>query len=140
RVQDRAWLPAAVPEEHGVLPVVGTGKFVGSATVALTNPSEKKATVTLRPVGEDGKGKDPVKVNVPAGSTTTVDKKLNLSGAVAVEVTGDPVLASLTLHAGPDSGPLIGLLAMTPDANTERKSTRLNSSHVSISYAAFCLK
>src|SRR5699024_12434053 len=26
------------------------------------------------------------------------------------------------------------------DANTDRKSTRLNSSHVSISYAVFCLK
>jgi len=120
RVQDRAWLPASTPAGHGVLPVVGTGNFVGSATIALTNTSEEKATVSLRPVGENGKAKDPVKVTVPAGSTTTVGKDLNLSGAVAVELTGDPVLASLTLHATPDSGPLIGLLAMTPDANTEQ--------------------
>src|SRR5699024_12073000 len=28
----------------------------------------------------------------------------------------------------------------TPDDQTDRKSTRLNSSHVSISYAVFCLK
>src|SRR5207253_8160464 len=27
-----------------------------------------------------------------------------------------------------------------PDLNTDRKSTRLNSSHVAISYAVFCLK
>src|SRR5690349_24212968 len=27
-----------------------------------------------------------------------------------------------------------------PDAGTDRKSTRLNSSHVEISYAVFCLK
>src|SRR5437868_11911072 len=27
-----------------------------------------------------------------------------------------------------------------PDMTTDRKSTRLNSSHVSISYAVFCLK
>src|SRR5699024_4556843 len=27
-----------------------------------------------------------------------------------------------------------------PDADSDRKSTRLNSSHVSISYAVFCLK
>src|SRR6266403_2420150 len=29
---------------------------------------------------------------------------------------------------------------MTPPRNTDRKSTRLNSSHVEISYAVFCLK
>src|SRR5699024_12430805 len=28
----------------------------------------------------------------------------------------------------------------TPDGKSDRKSTRLNSSHVSISYAVFCLK
>src|SRR3712207_6966483 len=27
-----------------------------------------------------------------------------------------------------------------PDVNTDRKSTRLNSSHANISYAVFCLK
>src|SRR5438067_3239344 len=31
-------------------------------------------------------------------------------------------------------------LAATPDGFIDRKSTRLNSSHVSISYAVFCLK
>src|SRR5438477_4603346 len=30
--------------------------------------------------------------------------------------------------------------AMQPDLNLDRKSTRLNSSHMSISYAVFCLK
>src|SRR5437868_8239916 len=30
--------------------------------------------------------------------------------------------------------------ARRPDLETDRKSTRLNSSHVSISYAVFCLK
>src|SRR5699024_12157167 len=29
---------------------------------------------------------------------------------------------------------------VNPDGSTDRKSTRLNSSHVSISYAVFCLK
>src|SRR5699024_12385409 len=33
-----------------------------------------------------------------------------------------------------------GLEAMQPRVRTDRKSTRLNSSHVSISYAVFCLK
>src|SRR5690349_22549461 len=30
--------------------------------------------------------------------------------------------------------------AFSPDGKTDRKSTRLNSSHVEISYAVFCLK
>src|SRR5207249_9622643 len=33
-----------------------------------------------------------------------------------------------------------GLLPMPPGGALDRKSTRLNSSHVSISYAVFCLK
>src|SRR5688572_31434560 len=31
-------------------------------------------------------------------------------------------------------------VALNPDANADRKSTRLNSSHSQISYAVFCLK
>src|SRR5437870_13920221 len=38
--------------------------------------------------------------------------------------------------ATPGSVPASGL----PAGNTDRKSTRLNSSHVAISYAVFCLK
>src|SRR5437868_7431906 len=34
----------------------------------------------------------------------------------------------------------VGLIARQRDALLDRKSTRLNSSHVSISYAVFCLK
>lgn len=120
KVRDRAWLPATVPTGHGLLPVVGLGDFVGSARVAVANPAEQKASVTLRPVSADGTAGDPVEVTVASGATTTVGKDLDLASAVAVQVTGDPVLASLTLRASPQSGPLIGLLAMTPDANSEQ--------------------
>src|SRR3712207_8053473 len=34
---------------------------------------------------------------------------------------------------------LDGLAEQLPEAGTDRKSTRLNSSHANISYAAFCL-
>src|SRR2546426_4364669 len=34
----------------------------------------------------------------------------------------------------------IGIVLNTIQANTDRKSTRLNSSHLVISYAVFCLK
>src|SRR5436309_8708411 len=37
-------------------------------------------------------------------------------------------------------GPGGGYLARRPRQVTDRKSTRLNSSHVKISYAVFCLK
>src|SRR5690606_39569539 len=40
-----------------------------------------------------------------------------------------------------DLGPACtGTIGIAPSANLDRKSTRLNSSHVKISYAVFCLK
>src|SRR5690242_21617219 len=44
-------------------------------------------------------------------------------------------LGLVTLHPGGQS-----LLCGVLDARVDRKSTRLNSSHMSISYAVFCLK
>src|SRR5699024_12640766 len=42
---------------------------------------------------------------------------------------------------GPPSSPRASSLSLRPrPARADRKSTRLNSSHVSISYAVFCLK
>src|SRR5437870_11412024 len=38
------------------------------------------------------------------------------------------------------AGPLLVALTQTASALPDRKSTRLNSSHVAISYAVFCLK
>src|SRR5690348_17379246 len=40
----------------------------------------------------------------------------------------------------PARRPLRGVLRRPPAQDTDRKSTRLNSSHPSISYAVFCLK
>src|SRR5690349_4583250 len=36
--------------------------------------------------------------------------------------------------------PVVYLMRFPPTTNSDRKSTRLNSSHVEISYAVFCLK
>src|SRR5690606_41416043 len=46
------------------------------------------------------------------------------------------------LHAMPGdiTNKLIGDPSIPPEARIDRKSTRLNSSHVKISYAVFCLK
>src|SRR5690625_6690864 len=50
----------------------------------------------------------------------------------------DPVLAVLHLAGDPDDHAAPPGLDHRPP--TDRKSTRLNSSHVAISYAVFCLK
>src|SRR5699024_11631652 len=46
--------------------------------------------------------------------------------------------SSAVIDAGADGVSVIS--AVTQASNIDRKSTRLNSSHVSISYAVFCLK
>src|SRR5699024_11314857 len=62
------------------------------------------------------------------GSATIGDRAL---GAGVLDLTGPEVLAGTVVAAG---------AALLPDIDQDRKSTRLNSSHVSISYAGFCLK
>src|SRR2546426_2547961 len=54
--------------------------------------------------------------------------------ALTASQLGYPALA-LTDHHG-----LYGSMAFAQEAKQDRKSTRLNSSHLVISYAVFCLK
>src|SRR5699024_8955976 len=57
----------------------------------------------------------------------------------AAEQWGDSPLADLAFST--DGGLAVRMNPEdVPDADPDRKSTRLNSSHVSISYAVFCLK
>src|SRR5437870_10435964 len=58
-----------------------------------------------------------------------------------------PLVSSAVYHLAPDGAPeelwssredLVYALGLSPSG--DRKSTRLNSSHVAISYAVFCLK
>src|SRR5699024_12871586 len=58
-------------------------------------------------------------------------------GHVAPGGVGEPVLG-LPRHREQQS--LAGATCPSPRPSRDRKSTRLNSSHVSISYAVFCLK
>src|SRR5215510_15959837 len=64
-------------------------------------------------------------------TATTEIYTLSLHDALPISAFGSPVLT-----VGFDSKPSPSLLAALGD----RKSTRLNSSHVAISYAVFCLK
>src|SRR5476649_2962501 len=62
-------------------------------------------------------------------TATTEIYTLSLHDALPISTSGDAVL-----HGVADRARAIG------DAELDRKSTRLNSSHTVISYAVFCLK
>src|SRR3989442_7434700 len=55
---------------------------------------------------------------------------------------GDPQRNGDHLHQPPENVPLHAIVLSRPKElwSRDRKSTRLNSSHVRISYAVFCLK
>src|SRR5437879_7205563 len=60
----------------------------------------------------------------------------NLIGGLAMSLHG-PFIARLIFHA---FVVVVGTFILAGAVNTDRKSTRLNSSHRCISYAVFCLK
>src|SRR6266496_3697909 len=89
---------------------------------------------------------------VPVPRSQALDQRLpEQEGAVVVyirisQVDADRILPRLLLNAGEPGGHLVQRLVPVdglPAAGgppKDRKSTRLNSSHVEISYAVFCLK
>src|SRR5699024_2340198 len=96
-----------------------------------------------------------VEVTYPDGSkdTTTVtvhvtpkpsnEKYEPTGGEITVEegtpVSDEEITGKVTIPEGSNGTPSV--VGKRPDTNKpDRKSTRLNSSHVSISYAVFCLK
>src|SRR5207249_11892451 len=71
-------------------------------------------------------------------NTPTTDiYTLSLHDALPISPRRRRLLELLTLAGGPGAAPRPSLRRAAPG---DRKSTRLNSSHVSISYAVFCLK
>src|SRR5436309_7574403 len=68
-----------------------------------------------------------VPVRGDKGASVHVRSVVEALGALGVEAR------ILTTRAGPAEGPVVA-------AAVDRKSTRLNSSHVKTSYAVFCLK
>src|SRR5690349_24246201 len=74
---------------------------------------------------------------LPIYATTT-------NGPLVVRTVDDALRAAIELHdlPAPDDAntPAGGGCPVPPGRSIDRKSTRLNSSHVEISYAVFCLK
>src|SRR3989442_7443060 len=61
----------------------------------------------------------------------------------ALSIDGEIVDGSATVgvsDGGEGIGAVVGTVRCAVGAHVDRKSTRLNSSHVRISYAVFCLK
>src|SRR5207249_8750123 len=83
---------------------------------------------------------NPIRVQIPI---VIADKTLLPSQSVSGRASQATIRSTqrgdrlLTVSAGITAA---SRLATTNDSNRDRKSTRLNSSHVSISYAVFCLK
>src|SRR5690625_6573568 len=84
-----------------------------------------------------------------------IAQQVNLFGQESLQIGLDPVLDKPGIHAqfvtgivfdlvDADNQMIVGFLRLhgpnCGDALLDRKSTRLNSSHVAISYAVFCLK
>src|SRR5438874_7063379 len=72
-------------------------------------------------------------------SATTAIYTLSLHDALPISDTC-PVFEKLSIRRPDDPAAGAGLPHNTSSFLQDRKSTRLNSSHVEISYAVFCLK
>src|SRR5690606_41180730 len=67
----------------------------------------------------------------------------NTAGLIGYRAFGDAPRTGFPDQAGAGASALLGrygVYAVQPTGGGDRKSTRLNSSHVKISYAVFCLK
>src|SRR5699024_12458726 len=80
---------------------------------------------------------------IPTGATTPPERRLMAPEAdlpAQPEPIGQLTDGLREMFAGYGNRKLALMLSGGADSRTDRKSTRLNSSHVSISYAVFCLK
>src|SRR5699024_1631066 len=87
---------------------------------------------------------DPVAATTPASSvpiTATPTPQPSTSPAPLAAGAGDPApSAEQCSDLRGDADEVLRCSFFSPSMSRDRKSTRLNSSHVSISYAVFCLK
>src|SRR5437773_8387244 len=67
-------------------------------------------------------------------------RRVRQRGGFVPRVLRAPRLHRSQLHRVPVPGGRAGDLLGSADPTQDRKSTRLNSSHITISYAVFCLK
>lgn len=117
-VRDRAWITAQAPVERGVLNV--PADLVDDVAVVLANPLPHDQQVQLRHIDATGTAADPVTVAVPSGTAQVLGDQVPLDDVVALEISGTAVLATLMGHGRADDGPLLAMLALTPDAAADQ--------------------
>src|SRR5699024_844519 len=107
----------------------------------LTEPK----TIELRNVPVPALGRNQVLVKVESVGVCGSDTHFYETGSIGDIVVEGPVIlghesSGIIVAGGEDvASSRIGT-RVSVEPQTDRKSTRLNSSHVSISYAVFCLK
>src|SRR5438874_10765303 len=94
-----------------------TGSTLAARLAGITVASSAVKTRSIEP---------PMKLAASRGFTLNSSEEMNLA------------LASAPTH--PRATPISASRRPSPKTMEDRKSTRLNSSHVEISYAVFCLK
>src|SRR5437773_5324510 len=85
-------------------------------------------------LGPNGAGKT-ITMRMLAGFVTPTSGRANICGH---DVESEPLKAKAALGYLPEGAPLYGEMTVRRFLE-DRKSTRLNSSHITISYAVFCL-
>src|SRR5690625_6357661 len=87
---------------------------------------------------------EPVDVITGPGNVWVTAAKRIVMGTVGIDAEAGPteiaILADEQANPAFVAADLISQAEHDPLAGSDRKSTRLNSSHVAISYAVFCLK
>src|SRR5690242_21435932 len=77
------------------------------------------------------------RVSIPSEDTNYTKTVGDITIPVDVQFS-DPVPNRFNVNVSVDNDTINKLIAENKLSNTDRKSTRLNSSHMSISYAVFC--
>src|SRR5690242_5703481 len=131
-------------------PKTALGTLGGGGFVIQGAAAGDVAGTALAPAGDvNGDGKADLLVGAPHASERGPDGDggayvvFGKAGGAAVDLAalGDGGIAIRGAATGDDTGAAVaGLGDVNGDGREDRKSTRLNSSHMSISYAVFCLK
>src|SRR5690554_4125301 len=77
---------------------------------------------------------------IPLGSVVTVEAKVSRAFSTSMEIFMDVYIEDRESGERSISNEAIYTFVAVDETGKDRKSTRLNSSHVRISYAVFCLK
>src|SRR5690606_41529960 len=78
--------------------------------------------------------------HIDHGKSTLADRLIQMTGSLEMREMKEQVLDAMDIERERGITIKANTVRLEYDAKKDRKSTRLNSSHVKISYAVFCLK